>query len=692
MNFIEIKLDSIKSGINSYLENMQASDQSNKIQYHIQDERLAGRFVKITDIQTEIDPTISTVRSQALTVFSKAASFFQINPNSPQEFDIVQGFQDLQRKYEATLTTLSQPNDILTINQLKNCLTTISDIKKLAELSLMSTKTTNRDLSPITLDTINDILRNTDRFFKDKAIWDPSQLLGKIPEDFVMCPQISYEDMVSFKDFFTHLTGKKLEQDYTWNFPSQLQPFVVKAINECLCVSPEVESHLLVPITFNFLMSIYNKPFTNELVKLCYPDFCSEKELARNTLLVELVNSMLMTSINQTKLFESMRVFKNCFYQKISVDKDSDWPTLIGKRFFSYPPETMIEILNLATNHDVFLKICFLENGSFNFWNKFNFLKEIPGLLSNPKLKNWISELLNDQIQSLSVDIDFLIESLQTRKSIPELILYSHRNKDFNISELECKYPLNYENAVNYTVRKSGFAEKFGYNSASQADYGAYLDQSVYIGKELILQKCAFTFLVDFFAYRRSCIAYQLKQLNANQFGVKSSAIGNLGTQTPCHQTEYSDLNEFFEREFKFYNILAGSYIKLFTTLNGSIIEFAEIHRAKKKGFKIYHNRNIKVTSLILNHVETLFNSALYTEDTKEISQLCGQIFWWICQAKPWLRGDPSIAEMLFKTVFLYKNIPIRPWKIGVVPWSESMKIYDPIQFGEKFEDLFDAA
>jgi hypothetical protein len=71
--------------------------------------------------------------------------------------------------------------------------------------------------------------------------------------------------------------------------------------------------------------------------------------------------------------------------------------------------------------------------------------------------------------------------------------------------------------------------------------------------------------------------------------------------------------------------------------------------------------------------------------DPKEKLKTLGLIFWWTCQAKPFLRGDPSIAEMLIK---ILSDETLPPWKQGVVPWVKVMDFTNPNEFADEFAKL----
>jgi len=53
-----------------------------------------------------------------------------------------------------------------------------------------------------------------------------------------------------------------------------------------------------------------------------------------------------------------------------------------------------------------------------------------------------------------------------------------------------------------------------------------------------------------------------------------------------------------------------------------------------------------------MEHASKIYELALKEQDPQEIQKLAGAMFWWICQAKPWKRGDPSIAEIIVRAIF----------------------------------------
>lgn len=103
----------------------------------------------------------------------------------------------------------------------------------------------------------------------------------------------------------------------------------------------------------------------------------------------------------------------------------------------------------------------------------------------------------------------------------------------------------------------------------------------------------------------------------------------------------------------------------------------------------VYHTDENSIDKS-LNHVDFLYKQIQSSNDKKEIISLSGKFFWWICQIKPWNLGDPSIAEMLFRSIWSEKGIPNDSWISSVIPWCETLKESDVEIFGENFDKLFE--
>lgn len=92
----------------------------------------------------------------------------------------------------------------------------------------------------------------------------------------------------------------------------------------------------------------------------------------------------------------------------------------------------------------------------------------------------------------------------------------------------------------------------------------------------------------------------------------------------------------------------------------------------------------------ILDHVDQLYQEALAIENTDKLTEKLGEIFWWICKAKPWQGGDPSIAEMLIKGIYLHKGVRPPAWTKNLVPWEEVEEQPDVEKFAKNFHSLLD--
>lgn len=108
----------------------------------------------------------------------------------------------------------------------------------------------------------------------------------------------------------------------------------------------------------------------------------------------------------------------------------------------------------------------------------------------------------------------------------------------------------------------------------------------------------------------------------------------------------------------------------------------------------IDHTRCIEIDK-ILKHSEDLYNTLLRMEvknekDKEQILKVSGEFYWWFCEAKPFKRGDPSIAEIMLRAVWKIKGLNNLPWQEGIISWAETVKALDPIEFGENFHRLFE--
>ncbi|CDR34777.1 hypothetical protein [Criblamydia sequanensis] len=133
------------------------------------------------------------------------------------------------------------------------------------------------------------------------------------------------------------------------------------------------------------------------------------------------------------------------------------------------------------------------------------------------------------------------------------------------------------------------------------------------------------------------------------------------------------------------------------SNINQDKVKLSKIYTSKKSVrivgrnlFGSLSHTKFKKIYKIMNFVETkLYPEAMIETDKAILIKKLGRIFWWICQAKPWRLGDPSIAEMLIRTIWASKGFPPPAWKEGIVPWVEVSNEPDVEKFAENFYNLF---
>ena len=129
----------------------------------------------------------------------------------------------------------------------------------------------------------------------------------------------------------------------------------------------------------------------------------------------------------------------------------------------------------------------------------------------------------------------------------------------------------------------------------------------------------------------------------------------------------------------------------LLSTAKKELISHSQIFFDGKEDLIIIHTPEEAIRKKILKGVVGLYQEAVDMDPSQKkpfIEQL-GLIFWWLCQAKPYDRGDPSIAEMLIRALANLKGITLPPWKDDLIPWEEVMLTFDPEEFKKKFHTLF---
>lgn len=138
----------------------------------------------------------------------------------------------------------------------------------------------------------------------------------------------------------------------------------------------------------------------------------------------------------------------------------------------------------------------------------------------------------------------------------------------------------------------------------------------------------------------------------------------------------------FDSRQYK--DAIGAFYI----TIKGLPIELTSLMPAYYGHDQIYHTPTKNIEA-ILGECAEIYKTAIKEDNIKELVPLLGKLFWLICQAKPWRRGDPSIAEIIVRSILLSKDLKASPWKEGIAPWIEASKYIDGNAFGRDFASLF---
>lgn len=317
-------------------------------------------------------------------------------------------------------------------------------------------------------------------------------------------------------------------------------------------------------------------------------------------------------------------------------------------------------------------------------------------------IKFWIDNFNLLMVIPTEMDVKYLIQAIGDYGSVDKA------KKNFE------NYLGLYENKwLNYIVKNDGFSssslyhrnERENLNSSyqNQMPYGQLMHQSTNIITNLILerQKESDSFpsleeLLSECATRRQLMAWQCNHQEAELFGI----YRNIRYGTPLSDL-YSDLGKKLNEKLKAHSIDSpldltpgkSGLIKenenesvIQAKVEGEVIDLTRIRLNKK----LIEHTEPKEIEKILKHVDTLYEELINEKDHDKAKELAGVIFWWLCQTKPWKRGDPSIAEIFIRGVLNAKGIPLAGWKTGIIPWAEATLEFDVDLFGKNFHTLFE--
>lgn len=250
----------------------------------------------------------------------------------------------------------------------------------------------------------------------------------------------------------------------------------------------------------------------------------------------------------------------------------------------------------------------------------------------------------------------------------------------------------------NYTIRKAEWDNISFYNTSKaekdpQKNYGLRMHRATMMCKEFLAIE-NFEKFIEFCAFQRNLIAKECKHQPCKEFGQPrhdercgtscKNMYENLGKLLyEKLQNRPLDPNLIEQKITENYSSFQLMYknIPLSTfclwTYNSSF--FIDIGHTEPKHLPE-----------IFLEIKELYKQALHCNDEEEIMKISGRIFWLFCAAKPWLKGDPSGAELFIRSIWTSKCLKNPPWKENIIPWVEATKQIDMEKFAENFADLFD--
>lgn len=255
-----------------------------------------------------------------------------------------------------------------------------------------------------------------------------------------------------------------------------------------------------------------------------------------------------------------------------------------------------------------------------------------------------------------------------------------------------------------YVVRNPLFAKDTGYNTGNksvQINYGKLMHQAIFKVSSLIKKsEVDFTEVFKFASLQRQQIAKNLNQSNKEEYGIPRTEFFYSeceGIYEPLGLDLIDIQDKIRKGEFNTKNLISTkkdySLITKTAQINSETIELSKI-LINLNLSEIKHTDSVNIEK-IHQHMAILYDTLIHTPvenetDKVRIIEIAGQLFWWFCESKPVNLGDPSIAEIIVRSIFNLKGIEDLPWKKDLIPWAEVVKEFDVEQFGKKFHTLFD--
>jgi hypothetical protein len=274
--------------------------------------------------------------------------------------------------------------------------------------------------------------------------------------------------------------------------------------------------------------------------------------------------------------------------------------------------------------------------------------------------------------------------------SMQDLQLFLAFGPGFDMNELYDEFPYEKTNFwMRYVIRDDEFRKKSVFFEDDQAFYGSWMHRGALIGADGIKTKnWSFHQLLAVIARMRQDMAADI--IHDTGLSDLFGWLRGISYQTTLC-IEYGDVLQLAETRSKspflrFRDWKDGKPQKIGTLgiINNRRIPLSEVDLSEKI---LMHTEPSHIPKILI-HAATLYDEALKINDQEQLHEKLGEIFWWICKAKPWERGDPSIAEMLIKSVYLSKGFEPSSWKEGVVPWVEVELEPDVEKFSKNFQNF----
>ena len=282
-------------------------------------------------------------------------------------------------------------------------------------------------------------------------------------------------------------------------------------------------------------------------------------------------------------------------------------------------------------------------------------------------------------------------------KNIPHyFLLLADPHFETNLHPNRLDFPMGI--ADHYIIRKSVWGQAYNMN---QTEYGLRLHQGVLMGVYGLQENWSYEQLLFFLAFHRKLTADELGQVKTDMsfgYGVlrgsypaftpcdRDSVYYSLGQRLKSEQKEWKNSDNYIVKEEK--NSILCTQREM---IDGVYVNLSKV-LIKGDDISILHTDPSEI-SKVMSHIEKLYYLALNETNEERLLEQLGEIYWWICQGKPWFGGDPSIAEMLIKTIWRFrtgKDLP--PWKIDLVPWESVIEQANVKKYKLNFQNLLDFA